>query len=391
MTAPVSADARKRIVVAMSGGVDSSVVACLLHAQGHDVIGMTMQLYDHGAAVQKKGACCAGQDIHDARRVAERAGFPHYVLDYEDRFREAVIEEFAASYLRGETPIPCVACNQQVKFKDLLATAGDLDADYLATGHYIVRDDTDAGPILRCGRDVARDQSYFLFGTTRAQLETLLFPIGHLTKAEVRTLAHHFGLAIADKPDSQDICFVPSGRYAQTIERLKPGAAVPGDIVHVDGRTLGRHEGIIHFTVGQRRGLGVATGDPLFVVAIDAERARVIVGPKSALSTTALELRDVNWLGDGALEATKARDIQVKVRSTGTPEPAILTATGPDTARVELIETNLGIARGQACVFYDGDGVGARILGGGFIDRTIGALTGGDAAQSPASSGEPED
>ncbi len=392
MTAPVPAAERKRIVVAMSGGVDSSVVACLLHAQGHDVIGMTMQLYDHGAAVQKKGACCAGQDIHDARRVAERAGFPHYVLDYEDRFREAVIEDFAASYLRGETPIPCVACNQQVKFKDLLATSADLEADYLATGHYIVREETDGGPVLRCGRDVARDQSYFLFGTTREQLATLLFPIGHLTKPDVRALARHFGLAIADKPDSQDICFVPSGRYAETIERLKPGASEPGAIVHVDGQTLGQHNGIIHFTVGQRRGLGIATGEPLFVVAIEAEAKRVIVGPKSALSTAGLELRDVNWLGDGRLAENADREIWVKVRSTGQPEPARLTGTGEQTARVELIKSNLGIARGQACVFYERDSVGARILGGGFIDKTVAGAEAArrrqdDATKEPGTSG----
>ncbi|MEO1320509.1 MAG: tRNA 2-thiouridine(34) synthase MnmA, partial [Pseudomonadota bacterium] len=373
LTTPVAAADRRRVVVAMSGGVDSSVVAALLHARGHDVIGITLQLYDHGQAVQKKGACCAGQDIHDARRVAERVGFPHYVLDYEDRFREAVIDRFAESYLAGETPIPCVNCNQQVKFKDLMAFAEELEADALATGHYIVRDDTAAGPGLRRGRDRDRDQSYFLYGTTRAQLARLWFPIGDLLKPEVRALAQHFGLPIADKPDSQDICFVPKGHYAETIEKLKPGAAAPGDIVHIDGRVLGRHDGIIHYTVGQRRGLGIATGDPLFVVRIDAAAARVVVGPRSALATAELELRDVNWLGDDPLSEGGMFDLWVKVRSTEAPKPARLIAGPGDGARVMLSDGGMGVARGQACVFYDGCGPAARVLGGGIIAKTISA------------------
>jgi len=369
---PMPDHARRRVVVAMSGGVDSSVVAAMMHAQGHDVIGITLQLYDHGAAIEKAGACCAGQDIHDARRVAERCGFPHYVLDYETRFRETVIDAFAESYLAGETPIPCVNCNMQVKFKDLLDTARELDADVLATGHYISRRDLDGGPALYRAHDASRDQSYFLFGTTKEQLAFLDFPLGHLPKSDVRRLAEHFRLVVANKPDSQDICFVPNGNYADVIRKLRPDASLPGDIRHVDGRVLGTHTGIINFTVGQRRGLGVATGEPLFVVRIDAATRTVVVGPKSSLKTEELVLRDVNWLGDGALDALDddGIDIHARVRSTAEPQPAWLTRRDDGAIVVVFPTPALGIARGQACVFYADGTEQARVLGGGWIADT---------------------
>lgn len=374
---PVPEAARRRVVVAMSGGVDSSVVAAVMAAQGHDVIGVTLQLYDHGTATGRAGSCCAGQDIHDARRVAEAVGIPHYVLDYEARFRETVIENFAASYIAGETPIPCVACNQQIKFKDLLETALELDADVLATGHYISLRPGANGVELHRARDIGRDQSYFLFATTQAQLERLAFPLGDLPKDDVRRLAAGLALPVASKPDSQDICFVPSGRYAQTIEKLKPGASQPGEIVHADGRVLGRHEGIIHYTIGQRRGLGVATGDPLFVVKIDAERQQVIVGPREALTTAAVILRDVNWLGDKPL-ATLASGadgypLLARVRSTQEPTAATLRCDAQGNhVTVELVEEISGVAPGQACVFYEASGAReqARVLGGGWIAQT---------------------
>ncbi|NDC58027.1 MAG: tRNA 2-thiouridine(34) synthase MnmA, partial [Alphaproteobacteria bacterium] len=290
--------AETRVVAAMSGGVDSSVAAAMLKRDGYDVVGVTLQLYDHGAAIEKAGACCAGQDIHDARRVADRIGIPHYVLDYESRFRQAVMEDFADSYLAGETPIPCVRCNQNVKFKDLLALARDLEAECLVTGHYVQRLMGSAGPELHRGADPDRDQSYFLFATTRDQLDFLRFPLGGMAKPDVRTLAGEFGLAVADKPDSQDICFVPSGKYTSVVEKLRPGAIEPGDIVHVDGRVLGRHDGVIGFTVGQRRGLGVASGEPLFVVRLDAANRRVIVGPRDALRVRRIALKEVNWIGE---------------------------------------------------------------------------------------------
>jgi tRNA-specific 2-thiouridylase len=357
-----------RVVVAMSGGVDSSVVAGLLKHEGYDVVGITLQLYDHGEATHRKGACCAGQDIHDARAVADRLGIPHYVLDYQDRFKSAVIDRFAEAYLAGETPIPCVECNQRVKFHDLLATARDLGADILATGHYVASRRIGDGRALYRPRDESRDQSYFMFATTREQLDVLRFPLGGRTKAETREAALRLGLGVAEKPDSQDICFVPSGHYAEVIERLKPGAAAPGDIVHVDGRTLGRHRGILNFTIGQRKGLGIAAGEPLFVVGLDAERREVRVGPREALATRRVRLRDVNWIGDGTLAdaASTSLAIAVRVRSSRPPSPARL-SMAPEGLFVELLEAEAGISPGQAAVFYDSDETGARVLGGGYI------------------------
>jgi tRNA-specific 2-thiouridylase len=374
----------------MSGGVDSSVAAAILKQAGHDVIGITLQLYDHGAATARAGSCCAGQDIHDARRVAESLGIPHYVLDFEQRFASAVMESFADSYANGETPIPCVTCNQQIKFLDLLARAEELGADALATGHYVERRDCPAGPALYRAADPERDQSYFLFATTRAQLSKLWFPLGGLPKSEVRRMARELALPVAEKPDSQDICFVPSGRYADVIERLKPGAVQPGNIVHADGRLLGRHQGIINFTIGQRRGLGIAgAGEPLFVLRLDAARNEVVVGPRELLRTTGLLVKNVNWLGDGDLLSSAAggMDLHVRVRSSQAPRPAVLLAEDETSARVLLRDGEDGVAAGQACVFYAGSETGARILGGGFIAR---ALRAGDSGTgSLPAGGEP--
>ncbi|MGB7433101.1 MAG: tRNA 2-thiouridine(34) synthase MnmA [Ahrensia sp.] len=360
-----------RVVVAMSGGVDSSVVAGILHRQGYEVIGITLQLYDHGAAIRKTGSCCAGQDIDDARRVCEELGIAHYVLDYESRFRESVIDAFADSYLAGETPIPCVSCNQTVKFADLLKTAKELDADVLATGHYIVSRQEGDHRVLQRPVDAKRDQSYFLFATTQEQVDFLRFPLGDLTKDETRALATEMGLVVADKPDSQDICFVPDGKYADIIMKLRPDAGLGGDIVHLDGRVLGRHDGIIHYTIGQRRGLGIGGGDPLYVVKLDARNKRVIVGPKEALDTRTLVLREVNWLGDVALDALppEGMPLLARVRSTRPPKPAMMRHVDGVTM-VDLPEGEDGVATGQACVLYDGEGYGARVLGGGFIDAT---------------------
>ena len=361
---------RTRVVVAMSGGVDSSVAAGLFKHAGYDVVGVTMQLYDHGEATHRKGACCAGQDIYDARRVAEALDIPHYVLDYEQRFKETVIDGFASSYIAGETPVPCIACNQVVKFHDLLDTARQLGAAALATGHYVASRRRGNARALYRPVDLDRDQSYFLFATTQAQLDYLRFPLGTMTKAETRAAARELGLSIADKHDSQDICFVPQGHYAEVIERLKPGASEAGDIVHIDGRVLGRHQGIIHYTIGQRRGIGVAIGEPLYVIHLDPVGRRVIVGPREALATRRLHLRGVNWLGDEPLAGMPAEGVTLmaRVRSTRPPMPArVFQVDGQ--VHVDLSDGETGVAAGQACVFYEDDGPGARVLGGGWIER----------------------
>jgi len=361
--------AETRVVVAMSGGVDSSVTAALLAEEGYDVVGITLQLYDYGQAVGKKGACCAGIDIHDARKVSDRLGFPHYVLDYESRFSEAVIDDFADSYVRGETPIPCVRCNQTVKFRDLLTTAQDLGADVLATGHYVRRHEGPGGSELLRAVDPAKDQSYFLFATTREQLDFLRFPLGGQTKTETRAHAARLGLEIADKPDSQDICFVPNGSYARIVEKLRPGSAEAGDIVDLEGNILGQHRGIIHYTIGQRRGLGIG-GDkdrgeaPLYVIRLDADTRRVVVGPREALARRTVRVGEVNWLGDRPLDGA-GQPVDVKLRSAQTAAPAtvFLGDSGPQAASITLEEPQYGISPGQAAVFYDGD----RVLGGGWI------------------------
>lgn len=364
------APADTRVVVAMSGGVDSSVVAAMLKEEGYDVVGVTLQLYDHGAALAKKGACCAGVDIHDARRVAEDMGFPHYVLDYENIFKDAVIDEFADSYLGGATPVPCIRCNERVKFKDLLETAKDLDADCMATGHYIQRKDGGAGPELHSAADSARDQSYFLFSTTPEQLSYLRFPLGHLpSKDATRALAAQYGLVTADKPDSQDICFVPNGDYAAVIRKLRPEADAPGEIVHADGRVLGAHDGVINFTIGQRRGLGIGgLEEPLYVVKLDTDARQVIVGPREMLATRHVPIAEINWLGDVPLMSRTEWPLSVKVRSTRPPTEAILRPTSETTGTVELAAAESGVSPGQACVFYDT--ASTRIFGGGWIIKS---------------------
>lgn len=357
-----------RVLVAMSGGVDSSVVAAQLAFEGYDVVGITLQLYDHGAALSKKGACCAGRDIYDARRVAEEMQFPHYVLDYENKFKESVIDEFADSYLAGATPVPCIRCNERVKFRDLLDTAKDLDADCMATGHYIQRHMGAEKAELHKAADEERDQSYFLFSTNQEQLDYLRFPLGHLkSKGETRALAKKFGLPVADKPDSQDICFVPNGSYAAVIEKLRPGAADPGEIVHLNGEILGEHRGVIHYTIGQRRGLGIGGREPLYVIKLDVVNRRVIVGPKGALATCKVPVREINWLGDEPFESRKEWHLSVRVRSTHAPREAIVRPLSSTGALVELLSPEEGVAPGQACVFYETEGT--RIWGGGWIWR----------------------
>jgi len=358
-----------RVVVAMSGGVDSSVVAGLLCQQGYDVVGITLQLYDHGAVLARKGACCAGQDIHDARRVAEHLGIPHYVLDYENQFRQDVMEDFADTYLAGGTPIPCIRCNQRVKFRDLMTTAQDLGAACLATGHYIQRLEGRLGPELHRGADPDKDQSYFLFATTRTQLDYLRFPLGGMTKAQTREMAGKMALPVADKPDSQDICFVPEGRYVDVIEKMRPGAARPGDMVDQSGRVLGRHEGIVNFTVGQRRGLGIATGSPLYVVGLNADERQVIVGPREALLKHEIQVKELNWLGD-ALPGPEGLAVGVKIRSTRPPCPGRLWLGEDNSGTILLEEGEEGVAPGQAAVFYARDGGMARLLGGGWITQS---------------------
>ncbi len=359
-----------RVVVAMSGGVDSSVAAALLHEQGYDVIGITLQLYDYGLVVGKKGACCAGQDIYDAKKVADEKGFPHYVLNYESQFKEAVIDDFADSYLRGETPIPCVRCNQTVKFDDLLKTAKDLNADVMATGHYIKRvTGSDGKGQLHRGLDLTKDQSYFLFATTQEQIDFLRFPLGGMNKSETRKIAQRLGLNVANKPDSQDICFVPDGDYANVVRKLRPDAIRSGIIRHVDGTELGTHQGIIKYTIGQRKGLGLGgaetQGDPLYVVAIDPDAQEVIVGPRSALARDRIILKETNWVGDAAL-STRPLTVEVKIRSNQNPAPAHVLINAEGDMEVVLATAQYGVSPGQACVIYDGD----RVLGGGWIAVT---------------------
>lgn len=361
-----------RIVVAMSGGVDSSVAAALMVEAGYDVAGITLQLYDHGAAIDRKGACCAGQDIRDARAVADRLGISHYVLDYETRFRQSVMEEFADAYARGETPVPCIRCNQTVKFRDLLTTAKDLGAEALVTGHYVRRVVGPQGAELHAAADGSKDQSYFLFATTPDQLSYLRFPLGDLTKTETRDLAARHGLAVAAKPDSQDICFVPNGSYARIVERLRPDAMEPGEIVDLQGRSLGRHNGIARFTIGQRKGLGLGaeTPDsvPLYVVRLDVTKRQVVVGPREALATEAVSLKECNWLFTAG--KPQALRVAVKLRNMAAAAHATLYPQANGMARIVLNLPQDGIAAGQACVVYalNAEGqVGSRVLGGGWI------------------------
>jgi tRNA-specific 2-thiouridylase len=345
-----------RIVVAMSGGVDSSVTAALAARTGAEVIGVTLQLYDHGEAVRRSGACCAGQDIYDAKQVADRLGIAHYVLDYESRFREGVIDRFADEYAQGRTPVPCASCNQGVKFVDLVAFARELGADCLATGHYVRRVVKQGRAELHKGADQRRDQSYFLYGTTREQLEFVRFPLGDLPKNEVRQIAAELQLEVAAKPDSQDICFVPDGDYASLVKRLRPETEAPGEIVDLEGHVLGRHRGVIHFTVGQRRGIEIGgQKEPLYVVAIDPEHARIVVGPRRALAVEAMRVAPWNWIGEDQ------RDLTVKVRSLA---PAVPAARNGDW--ISFSQPEYGVAPGQAAVLYSG----TRLLGGGWIAET---------------------
>ncbi|MEM6414785.1 MAG: tRNA 2-thiouridine(34) synthase MnmA [Pseudomonadota bacterium] len=360
------------VIVAMSGGVDSSVAAALVARSGYKAIGVTLQLYDHGQAIQKKGACCAGQDIQDARSVADRLGIPHYVLDYEDRFSQSVIDDFADTYLAGATPIPCVRCNERVKFRDLMETAKDLGGAAMVTGHYVQRVQGCDGIQLCRAVDPSKDQSYFLFATTQEQLEFLRFPLGGMSKQQTRDIAASLDLPIASKPDSQDICFVPEGKYATIVEKLRPGSVEPGDIVDLDGNILGRHAGVIHYTVGQRRGLGIAVGEPLYVVKVDAPNRRVVVGPREALSVKRICLKEISWIGPGKIETAidDQMEIAVKVRSTRPATPARLVSIDGNPG-VELFASEEGVAPGQACVFYAKEPNADRVLGGGWIASAI--------------------
>ena len=357
-----------KVVVAMSGGVDSSVVAAMLAKEGYNVIGITLQLFNYGNSIKKKGACCAGLDIKDARRVADKFNFPHYVLNYEDQFKKEVIDDFASSYLRGDTPVPCIRCNEKIKFRDLLKTARDLDADCLATGHYIQRKEGKFGPEMHSAKDKEKDQSYFLFATTADQLNFLRFPLGHFkSKTETRILAKELGLKIHEKPDSQDICFVNKGTYADVIKENYPKANIRGDIIDTFGNKLGRHKGIIHYTVGQRRGLGIGGGKPYYVIRLDSEKSQVIVGERKELTTTSIRIKNVNWLGNNSFEKLSSEGIKLKfkVRSTRPPKLGKLWNTGSGDAIIELYENEEGVAPGQACVFYDEKNT--RVYGGGWI------------------------
>ena len=360
-----------RVVVAMSGGVDSSVTAALLHEEGYDVVGVTLQLYDYGKAVERKGACCAGQDIYDAKRVAEEKGFPHYVLNYEDNFKDSVMNDFVDSYMKGETPIPCVRCNQTVKFRDLLKVAHDLGADCMATGHYIRREINEKTGKAELHRavDNGKDQSYFLFATTQEQLDFLRFPLGGWEKDITRQHAERLGLLVCNKPDSQDICFVPNGDYASVVKKIRPDAEVKGNIVHMDGRVMGEHDGIIHYTIGQRRGLGIGGGNnddnsPFYVVRVDAKANEVVVGPKEALARDIIIVNDCNWLDDIPPEGM---DVQVKLRSVSKTAPARLSLNDDGTAEIQLETAQYGIAAGQAAVCYDISADSERVIGGGWI------------------------
>lgn len=354
------------VAVAMSGGVDSSVVAALMHNSGYQVIGVTLQLYDQGEMAKKKGACCAGQDIYDARIVADRLGFSHYVLDYENTFRQGVIDDFIDSYLQGETPIPCIRCNQKVKFKDLLQTAKDLGAKALVTGHYVRKIIVDKSPQLHRALDHNKDQSYFLFTTTKKQLDYLHFPLGVFSKAQTRQMAVILNLLVAEKPDSQDICFVPQGGYAQVVEKFRPGTLEPGEIIHFDGQVLGKHEGIINYTVGQRKGLKISFPEPLYVIKLNPTLHQVIVGPKEALATSKAYLKGINWLVDNTKFITP-QPCAVKIRSSHVPVEATVQTIDSSAAVVNFTNPEYGVASGQACVFYDSD----HVLGGGWITNNI--------------------
>ena len=358
---------KSKVVVAMSGGVDSSTSAALVKASGYSVIGITLQLYNHGAAINKKGSCCSGQDIYDAREVASDLGIPHYVLDYQDLFKRKVIDDFANSYRIGETPIPCVLCNEKVKFDDLYKTAKDLGADALVTGHYILTNEGKNGRQMFRAKDIKKDQSYFLFKTTKEQLDFLRFPLGSFKKDEIREIAREIGLAVSEKPDSQDICFVPNGKYSEVLKKINPDNLKPGLLLDTSGNVLGNHEGIVNFTVGQRRGLGISSGDPLYVVKIDAENQNVVVGSKEDLKKRNIQIRDLNWIGDEKLGNNSIKEIKIraKIRSTQEPKPARL-CFEQGKVHVNFDDHVEGVSPGQACVFYDFKN-STRVLGGGWI------------------------